>query len=127
LGFAVALVIHLTPQGGPVGAILLNMAVFGAVLAYIFQMVSFVLLRLRFPHIHRPYVSPLGISGAAIAGIIALLTLETLFRNPDYNKGVIGASVWLILGIGYYAAYARHRLVLAPEEEAAFVHRGRRS
>jgi ethanolamine permease len=127
LGFAVALVIHLTPQGGPVGAILLNMAVFGAVLAYIFQMVSFIMLRLRFPHIHRPYVSPLGISGAAIAGLIALLTLETLFRNPDYNKGVIGASVWLILGIGYYAAYARHRLVLAPEEEAAFVHRRRRS
>ena len=39
LGFVVALAIHLTPQGSPVGAILLNMAVFGAVLAYILQMV----------------------------------------------------------------------------------------
>jgi len=32
LSFAVALAIHLTPQGSPVGAVLLNMAVFGAVL-----------------------------------------------------------------------------------------------
>ena len=61
LGFAVALAIHLTPQGSPVGAMLLNMAVFGAVLAYILQMASFILLRVRFPRMERPYVSPLGI------------------------------------------------------------------
>jgi len=123
LGFAVALAIHLAPQGSPVGAVLLNMAVFGAVLAYILQMASFILLRLRFPRIPRPYVSPLGVTGAALAGVIALVTLVTLFRNPDYNRGVIGAAVWFLLGIGYYAAYARRRLVMAPEEEAAFAHR----
>jgi len=123
LGYAVALVIYLTPQGSPVGAVLLNMAVLGAVLAYIFQTTSFILLRVRFPNIHRPYVSPLGIAGATLAGIIALIALVMLFRNPDYNKGVIGAAVWFVLGVGYYAGYARHRLVLAPEEEAAFAHR----
>jgi ethanolamine permease len=123
LGYAVALVIYLTPQGSPVGAVLLNMAVLGAVLAYILQTTSFILLRVRFPNIHRPYVSPLGIAGATLAGIIALITLVMLFRNPDYNKGVIGAAIWFVLGVGYYAGYARHRLVLAPEEEAAFTHR----
>jgi ethanolamine permease len=116
-------VIYLTPQGSPVGGVLLNMAVLGAVLAYIFQTTSFILLRVRFPNIRRPYVSPLGIAGATLAGIIALITLVMLFRNPDYNKGVIGAAVWFVLGVGYYAGYARHRLVLAPEEEAAFTHR----
>src|SRR5207248_6369060 len=119
LGFLVALAIHLAPQGSPVGAILLNMAVFGAVLAYILQMASFIVLRLRFPKMERPYVSPVGIAGAATAAGIAGLTLVTLFRNPDYNKGVIGAAVWFLLGLGYYAGYARRRLVLAPEEEAA--------
>ncbi len=123
LGYAVALVIHWTPQGSPVGAILLNMAVFGAVLAYILQMASFILLRVRLPRLERPYRSPLGVPGAAIAAIIAVLTLATLFRNPDYNKGVIGAAVWFLLGIAYYAGYARHRLVLAPEEESALAHR----
>jgi ethanolamine permease len=125
LGYAVALAIRLTPQGGPIGAILLNMAVFGAVLAYVLQMASFILLRVRFPHIPRPYVSPIGITGAVLAAIIALVTLATLFRNPDYNKGVIGAALWFLLGIGYYAAHARRRLVLAPEEEAALSHQRR--
>jgi ethanolamine permease len=97
--------------------------VFGAVLAYILQMVSFIVLRLRFPKMERPYVSPVGIAGAAAAALIAGLTLATLFLNPDYNKGVIGAAVWFLLGLAYYAAYARHRLVLAPEEEAAMAHR----
>jgi ethanolamine permease len=95
------------------------MAVFGAVLAYILQMASFILLRVRFPRMARPYRSPIGIPGAAIAAGIAALTLWTLFRNPDYNKGVIGAAIWFLLGIVYYAVYARHKLVLAPEEEAA--------
>src|SRR5579872_1824465 len=123
LGFAAALAIRFTPQGGPVGAVLLNMAVFGAVVAYILQMASFILLRVRFPRMVRPYVSPIGVTGAAVAAAIAAVTLWTLFRNPDYNKGVIGAAVWFLLGIGYYAVYARRRLVLAPEEAAAEVHR----
>jgi ethanolamine permease len=127
LGYAAALGIHFTPQGSPVGAILLNMAVFGAVLAYILQMASFVLLRLKFPGMERPYVSPLGIAGAAIALILAAVTLATLFRNPDYDKGVIGSAAWFILGVAYYAGYARKRLVLAPEEEAALAHRRERA
>jgi ethanolamine permease len=123
LGLAVAVAIKLTPQGGAIGAVLLNMAVFGAVMAYILQMASFILLRVRFENIVRPYRSPLGIPGALAAALIAGATLVMLFRNPDYNKGVIGAAVWFALGIGYYAAYARRGLVLAPEEEAAFAHR----
>jgi ethanolamine permease len=123
LGFAVALAIHLTPQGSPVGAVLLNMAVFGAVLAYMLQMVSFLLLRARFPHMVRPYRSPLGRAGAALALVVAGVTLVVLFQNPDYNKGVIGAAVWFLLGLVYHAVYGRHRLVLAPEEAAALEHR----
>ncbi len=119
LGFLVALAIHLTPQGSPVGAVLLNMAVFGAVLAYMSQMISFIVMRLRFPNMPRPYVSPVGIPGAAAAALVAAVTLFVLFRNPDYNKGVIGAAIWFLLGIGYYAVHARHYLVLAPEEKVA--------
>lgn len=126
LGYVVALAIHFSPQGSAVGAVLLNMAVFGAVLAYLLQMASFIVLRVRFPHIPRPYVSPIGIAGAAVAALVAAATLVTLFRNPDYNKGVYGAAVWFLLGIAWFAAYGRHRLVLAPEEESAFRHRQQR-
>jgi ethanolamine permease len=123
LGLGAALVIHLVPQNSPVGAILLNMAVFGAVLAYVLQMISFVALRLRFRHMERPYRSPAGIVGAVVAAVVALATLVVLFQNPAYNKGVIGAAIWFVLGIAYYVFYGRHRLVLAPEELAAFAHR----
>ena len=99
MGYAAALAMRFTPQGGAVGAILLNMAVFGAVIAYVLQMASFIMLRVRFPKMERPYVSPLGIAGAAIAALIAILTLAMLFANRDYNKGVIGAAIWFLLGI----------------------------
>lgn len=125
LGLAAALAIYLSGQKGAVGAVLLNMAVFGAVIAYILQMASFILLRLNFPSIERPYVSPLGWAGAVIAAIIALVTLITLFLNPEYNRSVVGAAVWFLLGIAYFAIYARRRLVMSPEEEFANEHKKR--
>src|SRR5712692_1906399 len=78
LGFAVALTIQLAGPASPVGGVLLNMAVFGAVLAYVLQMLSFILLRLRLPNIERPYRSPLGIAGAVGAIVIAAVTLVML-------------------------------------------------
>ena len=120
LGFGVALSIHLLGSNHPVGAVLLNMAVFGAVIAYALQMVSFILLRLRLPKLERPYRSPLGIAGAVIALLIALTTLVALFVvDPVYQKVVIGAAIWFFAGILYFALYGRHRLVYAPEETFA--------
>jgi ethanolamine permease len=99
------------------------MAVFGAVIAYILQMASFLLLRRNLPSIERPYVSPFGVAGAVLATVISAVTLVVLFQNPDYSKGVWGAAVWFALGIAYFALYARRRLVLSPEEEFAMKHR----
>lgn len=117
LGMAAALGIYFSGQNSQVGAILLNMAVFGAVIAYILQMASFLILRKK--ALERPYVSPLGVVGAWTATIISAITLIVLFLNPDYNKGVWGAAIWFGLGIAYFAFYARKRLVLSPEEEFA--------
>ena len=119
LGYGVALVIHFAGQKSATGAILLNMAVFGAVMAYVLQMASFVLLRVRYRAIPRPYLSPLGVPGAAVAALIAITTLGTLFANSDYRSGVAGAAVWFVFGIGYFQALGRKNLVLSPEEEFA--------
>ncbi len=120
LGYAVAYGIHSLGPDHPVGAVLLNMAVFGAVIAYALQMLSYVLLRTRLPDIERPYRSPLGVPGAAIALIISLVTLVALFvTDPVYQKVVVGAAIWYGLGLLWFALYARRRLVLAPEESFA--------
>ena len=120
LGYAVALTIHLLGDDHPVGAVLLNMAVFGAVLSYILQMLSFILLRLKKPDMERPYRSPVGIPGALAALVIAAVTLVALFIVDEvYQKVVIGAAIWYALGLVYFALHGRHHLVLAPEEEMA--------
>jgi ethanolamine permease len=127
LGLGAALAIYVSGSTGKVGATLLNMAVFGAVIAYILQMASFLILRWRLPKLERPYVSPMGVAGAWIAAMIAAVTLVALFLNPDYRPGVLGAAVWFLLGIAYFALWARRRLVLSPEEEFARKHVGKQA
>ncbi len=124
VGYALAVLIYeLGKSGGElagkiVGA-LLYMAVFGAVISYTMQCLSFILLRQRLPHIQRPYHSPVGSWGAAIAGTIAIVSLVSLYSNSDYRPGVYGTLAYFLLGILYFAIAGRHRLVLSPEEEFA--------
>ena len=123
IGFGVAYAIHVLGPKHPVGAVLLNMAVFGAVISYALQMASFVLLRLRFPNLERPFKSPLGIAGALTSGLLAVVTLVVLFVVDDvYQKVVVGAAIWFALGLLYFAIWGRRRLVFAPEEEFALRH-----
>jgi ethanolamine permease len=96
--------------------------VFGAVISYFMQCLAFIVLRRRLPNIERPYRSPVGIGGAAIAGVIALVALVSLFLNEDYRPGVYGTLVYFIIGIIYFAVRGRHKLVLSPEEEFALSH-----
>ncbi|MEE8558259.1 MAG: amino acid permease, partial [Myxococcota bacterium] len=120
IGYAVACVIHLFGSEHPVGAVLLNLAVFGAVISYILQMASFILLRWRLPHIDRPYKSPLGVLGAALTLGIAAITLVALFVvDPIYQRVVLGAAIWYVLGLLYFAVFTRKRLVYSPEERFA--------
>jgi len=126
LGFIVCLIIQNSEAifgDVPVGAVLLNMAVFGAVIAYVLQMVSFVILRRKLPHIPRPYVSLFGEAGAIIAAIIAAVTLVTLLvPSSGYIVGIYGVAIWYIAGIIYFAVYGRHKLVYSPEEDFAVKH-----
>ncbi len=105
--------------GGNLGAALLTMAVFGAVISYFMQTVSFILLRRRFPGIERPYRSPVGEWGAFVASVIALISLISLFWNADYRPGVVGVALFYAVAVAYFAVAGRHRLVLSPEEEFA--------
>lgn len=101
------------------GDIVLNIAVWGAVIAYILQMVSFVLLRQKFPHVVRPYVSPTGNAGAIVAGVIALVTFVGILLNDTYRPAIIAIAIVFAGGLILFALFGRHRLILSPEEEYA--------
>ncbi|NOX49037.1 MAG: amino acid permease [Gammaproteobacteria bacterium] len=119
LGYLVLLILHFADTSGAFGGVILNMAVFGAVIAYAMQMVSYLILKKQFPDIERPYVSPLGATGAWIALLISIGVLITLFLHADFRPGIIGVAVWFFAGLAYFAFYARHHLVRSPEEAFA--------
>ncbi len=106
-------------DGVTVAVELLNVAVFGAVISYVLQMVSFLILRRRFGDVSRPYTSPVGTTGAAIAAVIAAVTLVILPFNDAYRSVVVGVAIFFAIGLLYFALVGRHRLVLSPEEEYA--------
>jgi ethanolamine permease len=118
LGWIAAYIIYKN-SSTQVGASLLYMAVFGAVISYFMQCVSFILLRRRMPQVERPYRSPVGEGGAAVAAVIALCSLGAILYNSDYRPGVYGVAVVYLVALAYFAAAGRHRLVFSPEEEFA--------
>jgi ethanolamine permease len=120
IGFIALVVVDaLGGAEGVAGAVVLNIAVWGAVLAYFLQMVSFIILRKKFPNAKRPYVSPWGVTGAYIAaGIAALVFLGTLL-NPAFTTAIFAIAIVYILILVGFSVWGRHRLVLSPEEEYA--------
>jgi ethanolamine permease len=122
VGYAVAVLVYILQQqelGTQIVAALLNMAVFAAMISYVMQCLSFVLLRRKLPNIERPYRSRWGVPGAVVAGAIALVSLIAIFLNEAYRPGVYGVAAYYALGVLYFAIAGRHRLVLSPEEEFA--------
>jgi ethanolamine permease len=121
VGFVVMMVIYFVREdsGAIIGGTLLNMAVFGAMISYFMQGLSFVVLRQKLPHIPRPYVSPLGNAGGYIVMIISAITLIMQLQDPVYRNGVYFAAAWYAICIVYFAVIGRHKLVYSPEEEFA--------
>ncbi len=88
-----------------IGGTLLNMAVFGAMISYAMQGLSFILLRKNMPNIVRPYRSPVGVPGAVVTVVIALVTLYYQLQDPVYRDGVYAVAAFYVLGILYFALY----------------------
>lgn len=105
-----------------VGATLINMAVFGAVIAYVIVMTSYIKLKYSRPDLPRPYRSALGVPGAVTGAILALAALAATLASQEYRHAVVSVGLFVALAIAYFLLYSRHHLVAqAPEEEAALL------
>lgn len=110
----IGFVLSLTGQG----ALLLNMAVFGAALSYVLMMVSHIVLRRREPDMPRPYRTPGGVFTTGVALVIAVLAVIATFLVDNV------AALWCLIVfaafMAYFGLYSRHRLVAnSPDEEFA--------
>ncbi|MBS1694309.1 MAG: ethanolamine permease [Actinobacteria bacterium] len=100
------------------GALLLNMAVFGAALSYVLMMVSHIVLRRREPEMHRPYRTPGGTVTTGFALVIAVLAVIATFL-VDHIAALCCLVVFAAF-MAYFGFYSRHRLVAnSPDEEFA--------
>jgi ethanolamine permease len=117
IGFASLMVVQY--GSAEAGSVVLNIAVWGAVLAYLLQMASFVILRRKFPEANRPHLSPFGTPGAVVAGVIAAAIFIGVLLNPAYTAAIYTVVVLYVLALVYFALRGRHNLVLSPEEEYA--------
>lgn len=109
-GLGLALCFLAQRYAGSVGAALLNMAVFGALLSYILVLLSFWRLRVDQPHLRRPYRSPLGVAGAVTGIILALICLGATFAVPSFRPGVFGAAVFIAVMLAYYWLFRRRHM-----------------
>lgn len=117
IGFAALFIIAYGGEGA--GSVVLNIAVWGAVLAYILQMVSYVLLKKKMPNIKRPFVSRFGTVGAVVAGLLSFAIFVAVLLNPDYRLAVYTMVAIYVVATVFFAVYGRKHLVLSPEEEFA--------
>ncbi|MGQ9349671.1 ethanolamine permease [Mycolicibacterium gilvum] len=100
------------------GALLLNMAVFGAAVSYVLMMVSHIVLRRRAPEMHRPYRTPGGVFTTGFALVIAVLAVIATFL-VDY-VAALGCLLVFAAFMAYFGLYSRHHLVAnSPDEEFA--------
>jgi ethanolamine permease len=116
LGFAAAAVIKYGFPDLHADAVLIATGVFAAVLSYILQMLSFLILRRSLPDMRRPYVSPLGATGAMTTLVVALAAGGLMFLDPAYRPGLIGGVIIYIVCILYFAIRRPHPNRAAPEE-----------
>jgi len=100
------------------GAMLLNMAVFGAAVSYVLMMVSHIVLRVREPGMPRPYRTPGGVVTTSFALVVAAIAVVATFLvDPIAALWTLGAFAAFM---AYFGLYSRHRLVAnSPDEEFA--------
>ncbi|GGF97187.1 ethanolamine permease [Rhodococcoides trifolii] len=100
------------------GAMLLNMAVFGAALSYVLMMISHIVLRRREPDMPRPYRTPGGVVTTGFALVIAALAVVATFL-VDSTAALWCLAVFALFMV-YFGVYSRHHLVAnSPDEEFA--------
>ncbi|WP_445256349.1 ethanolamine permease [Nocardioides aurantiacus] len=122
IGFVLAGVLEAN-MGADAGALLINIAVFGATVSYVLLNLSHIMLRRREPDLERPYRTPGGVATTGLALVLSVVAVVATFFVDERAAGIT-AGVF-VLALAYFWFYSRHHLVAsAPEEEFAAIESG---
>jgi ethanolamine permease len=102
------------------GDLILAMAVVGATVSYALMSLSHILLRLKQPHLPRPYKTPGGIFTSSVALVLSLIALTGVYAFDP--RAFLYTVVLFIIGAAYYFFYsAKHLVAKTAEEEFAML------
>ncbi|HYO38815.1 MAG TPA: ethanolamine permease [Nocardioidaceae bacterium] len=100
------------------GALLINIAVFGATVSYVLLNLSHIMLRRREPDLQRSYRTPGGVFTTGVALVLSVVAVVATFFVDILAAGITAAV--FVAALAYFWFYSRHHLVAsAPEEEFA--------
>ncbi len=100
------------------GALLINIAVFGATVSYVLLNLSHIVLRIKEPELERGYRTPGGIATTSVALVLSAVAVVATFV-VDVFAASITAGIFAA-AIAYYWFYSRHQIVAgSPDEEFA--------
>ena len=100
------------------GALMINIAVFGATVSYVLLNLSHIMLRRREPDLERPYRTPGGTVTTSIALVLSSVAVVATFFVDQKAAGI--TALVFVAALAYFWFYSRHHLVAsAPEEEFA--------
>ena len=69
-------------------------------------------------HLPRPYLSPLGLPGAFVGIVLAVIALLACFANPDYRLAVFLVMGFIAVAIAYFWFFRKDSLIAeAPEKD----------
>ena len=118
IGFLVVIVLHYIIGDARLGSVMINLALIGAVISYIFQLTSFIQLRINEPRRVRPYRSPFGIPGAIISMVLCLAGMVSIIYSGtssyEFLASIIVAIVYFSIGAMYFVTCVQPRAVAPP-------------
>ena len=123
-GLATIALMHVVGTGDVAPAdLLMQVAVFAALVSYVMMMASHLVLRRREPSLRRPYRTPLAPFTPALALVLALFALVGgLLYGVAAGTSALATLGVLALGLVYYALVVRRRVAArSADEELALV------
>ncbi|EGZ26949.1 amino acid/polyamine transporter [Phytophthora sojae] len=114
IALVLVIVLHFAIGDNRLGSVLINLALIGAIVSYLFQLTAFVMLRIREPERPRPYKSPFGIPGAVVCIILCIFSLVSIIYSGTsswvFLASVLVAIGYFIIGAVYFVYRVKPRL-----------------
>jgi basic amino acid/polyamine antiporter, APA family len=89
-----------------------NLTSFGTLLAFVLVSIGVLILRIKAPHIERPFKAPIAPVVSILGAFICLMMIVGLDKDTLYS-----ALAWMILGLIVYFTYSRHNSKLKNPSE----------